>query len=189
MVFSIALSVPAMESMCMAPIWCNLPWSTETNAAWAQAFGLFITFGLQVGLLYLTLREQREARLERRAGEVARQRGDTTCAGVASILRSLTQEDMCKNLWAGNCRHGGFAFEKGLYFTLPEYLLRKCESFKHQIEAPITLQQNETARFLLVFQFPYPKFEAVLNDVERLNFGKTILVWDDSGKPIKIRRD
>ena len=83
MVFSIALSVPAMESMCMAPIWCNLPWSTETNAAWAQAFGLFITFGLQVGLLYLTLREQREARLERRAGEVARQRGDTTCAGVA----------------------------------------------------------------------------------------------------------
>ena len=45
------------------------------------------------------------------------------------------------------------------------------------------------ARFLLVFLFPYPKFDAVLEDVNRLNFGNTHLVWDDSGKPIEVRRD
>jgi hypothetical protein len=175
----------------MTPIWCNLPWWTETNAAWAQAFGLFITFFLQVGLLYLTLREQKEARHERRHAEVARQRSEVTCAAVTSALGSLTDEELTRHLWAGHFRHGGFAFDVGLHFQLPEYLLRKCEPYSDQIEHAMRPNQHlpVPTRFLLVFRFPFPEYNAVLEDVEQLHFGNAILVWDESGKAIKIRRD
>jgi len=96
------------------PIWCELPWWTEANATWVQAFGLVLTFLLQLYLLYLTLREQKAARLERRHDEVRRQREDVTCSGVTSILRTLPEEQMCTHLWAGHLRHAGFAFEKTL---------------------------------------------------------------------------
>jgi hypothetical protein len=58
-----------------------------------------------------------------------------------------------------------------------------------EISKPILLQQNQIARFLLVFIFPYPKFDAVLEDVNRLNFGNVHLVWDDNGKPISVPRN
>ena len=58
-----------------------------------------------------------------------------------------------------------------------------------EIAKPIPPEQHQTARFLLMFRFPYPKFDAVLNDLNRLNFGNIHIVWDDSGKPMKVRRD
>jgi hypothetical protein len=66
--------------------WCQLPWWTETNAAWVQSFGLILTFLLQLYLLYLTLREQKAAPIERRHDEFKRQRGDVTCAGATKVL-------------------------------------------------------------------------------------------------------
>ena len=164
-------------------------WWTETNAAWVQAIGLIVTLLLQLALLRLTLREQKEARRERRNDEVARQRNEVTCGGVTSILRTLTEEQLCTVLWAANFRHGGFAFEKGLYAQLPEFLRRKCDPFMDEIDKPIPPEQHQIARFLLVFRFPYPEFDAVLEDVNRLNFGNVHIVWDDDGKPMKVRRD
>ena len=108
---------------------------------------------------------------------------------MTSALRALSEEELCNHLWAGNFRHGGFAFEKGLYAQLPEYLRRKCDPFMEEINKPIPPAQHTTARFLLVFRFPYPDFDAVLGDVNRLNFGNTHLVWDDLGKPIKVPRN
>jgi hypothetical protein len=170
------------------PIWCELPWWTETNAVWVQAFGLILAFLLQLYLLYLTLREQKAARLERRHDEVRRQRSDVTCAGITSILRTLPEDQLCIHLWAGHFRRAGFAFDKTLYGQLPEYLRRKSDSFMEDIKKPISIQENQTARFLLVFIFPYPKFDAVLEDVNRLHFGNVHLVWDDDGKPISVPR-
>lgn len=166
-----------------------MPWWTETNGVWAQAFGLVATVLLQLALIWLTLREQRGAREERRVAERMRQRSETTCAGVTNIVRDKSETELCNILWAGNFRHAGFAFEKELYMQLPEYLLRKCEPFMEQINAQHSLQQLHIGRFLLVFRFPYPAFDAVLDDIDRLNFGNGILVWDEGGKPIKIRRD
>jgi hypothetical protein len=40
-----------------------------------------------------------------------------------------------------------------------------------------------------VFRFPYPVFDAVLTDVNRLHSGNVHLVWDDEGNPIKAPRD
>lgn len=170
-------------------VWSAPTWWTETNATWVVALGLFPTLFLQALLLWLTLREQKAARMERKQSEISRQRSDVTCAGITSILRSLNEEQLCMHLWAGNFRHGGFAFEKALYTQLPEYLMRKCEPFLDDIAAPIRPGDNQVARFLLVFRFPYPKFDVVLDDVNRLNFGNVPIVWDESGKPIKIRRD
>jgi hypothetical protein len=116
-----------------------MPWWTETNAAWVQSFGLILTFLLQLYLLYLTLREQKVARLERRHDEVKRQRADVTCAGVTSILRTLPGDQLCLHLWAGHFRHAGFAFEKALYGQLPEYLRRKCDPFMDEINKPISV--------------------------------------------------
>jgi hypothetical protein len=146
-------------------------------------------FGLQLLLAFYTLRDQREARRERQLNEIARQRGEVTCGGVCSILRSLSETELCTNLWALNFKHGGFAFEKGLYAQLPEFLRRKCDPFMNEIAEPIPLEQHKSARFLLMFRFPYPNFDAVLDDINRLNFGNVHIVWDDSGKPIKVRRD
>ena len=58
-----------------------------------------------------------------------------------------------------------------------------------EIARPIPSEQHKIVRFLLVFRFSYPNFDAVLEDVDRLNFGNTHIVWDDSGKPIRVRRD
>lgn len=173
----------------MIPSWCGQTWWTETNATWVEALALIPIFTLQIILACFTLREQKEARRERRQGEIARQRSEVTCGGVTSILRSLTEEQLCNVLWAGNFRHGGFAFEKGLYAQLPEYLMRKCDPFMDDIAKPIPLDQHQIARFLLVFRFPYPSFDAVLEDINRLNFGNVHIVWDDNGKPIKVRRN
>jgi hypothetical protein len=170
------------------PVLCNLPWWTETNAAWLEAIALIAIFALELLIGFFELQEKRAARRERRHAEVARQRSEVTCGGVTSILRSLTEEQLCLHLWAGNFRRAGFAFEKGLYSQLPEYLRRHCDGFMEEIARPIPLEQHQTARFLLVFRFPYPEFDAVLDDVNRLNFGNVHIVWDDSGKPIKVPR-
>jgi hypothetical protein len=143
---------------------------------------------LQLYLLYLTLREQKAARLERRHDEVRRQREDVTCSGVTSILRALPEEQMCTHLWVGHLRHAGFAFEKTLHGQLPEYLRRKCDPFLDEVKKSISIQENQAARFLVVFIFPYPKFDAVLEDVNRLHFGNVHLVWNDEGKPIDVPR-
>jgi hypothetical protein len=171
-------------------------WWTESNAAWAEAIALVFIFLLELALGYLELenhradrQERREARHERRQAEIARQRSEVTCDGVTSVLRSLSEPEMCKNLWAGHFRHAGFAFEKTLFRQLPEYLRRKCEPFTKEIDAPIGSIEHQRARFLLVFRFPYPTYEAVLEDVDRLNFGNIHLVWDENGEPIPVRRD
>jgi len=166
----------------------NSTWWTEARAAWTEAFALVFIFELELVLAYFTLQERKEARLERRQNEIARQRSEVTCGGITQILRSLTQEQMCLHLWAGNFRHGGFAFEKDLLGQLPEYLRRKCDPFMDQIKQPIPPEQHKVARFLLVFRFPYPSFDAVLDDVNRLNFGNVHIVWDDDGKPIGVPR-
>jgi hypothetical protein len=175
---------------------CNLPWWTETNATWVAAFaacaaaiGLIPTLLLQVRLFQLTRRDQLAAQVERQHAEIARQRSDVTCGGVTSILRNLTEGDFCRILWAGNLRHAGFAFEKGLYAQLPEYLRRKCDPFMKEIERPITVEQNRIARELLIFRFPYPNYNAILDDVNRLNFGNAHIVWDEDGKPLNVNRD
>jgi hypothetical protein len=175
--------------MHMIPGCLSQNWWTEAHAAWAEAFALILIFGLELILAYFTLREHKEARHERRQAEIARQRSDVTCAGVTSILRALPEEQLCQHLWAGHFRHAGFAFEKNLYGQLPEYLRRKAEPFRGEIEKPIQLDQHKIARFLLVFRFPYPAFDAVLADVNRLNFGNIHLVWDDSGRPITVPRN
>ncbi len=182
--------------MLIVPIWCNQPWWTETNAAWLEAIALIAIFSLELILAYFTLqdhreerRERQEQRRERRQAEIARQRSEVTCGGVCSILRTMSQEQLCTNLWAHNFRHGGFAFEKGLYAQLPEFLRRKCDPFMNEIAEPIPPEQHKIARFLLMFRFPYPDFDAVLDDINRLNFGNVHIVWDDTGKPINVRRD
>lgn len=171
-------------------------WWTDTNAAWTEAIALTLVFLLELMLGFLHLQERREDRLEReearherRQAEIARQRSEVTCGGVTSIIRSLSYEEMCANLWAGHFRHAGFAFEKGLYFQLPEYLQRKCEPFMDQINEPIGPEEHKTGRFLLVFRFPYPNYDAVLDDVNHLNFGNVHLVWDENGKPINVQRN
>jgi hypothetical protein len=174
--------------MYIIPICLDRPWWTEAHAAWAEAIALILIFVLELILAYFTLQEHKEARHERRQAEIARQRSEVTCAGVTSILRTMPEEQLCLHLWAGHFRHGGFAFEKGLCAQLPEYLRRKCDPFTDEIAKPISPEQNKIARFLLVFRFPYPNFDAVLADVNKLNFGTIHLVWDDSGKPIKVPR-
>ncbi len=175
--------------MNMIAICLSHNWWAEANAAWAEAIALTLIFALELILAYFTLQEHKEARHERRQAEIARQRNEVTCAGVTSILRSMPEEQLCAHLWAGHFRHAGFAFEKELYGQLPEYLRRKCDPFMAEIAKQIPTEQRTTARFLLVFRFPHPNFDAVLVDVNRLNFGNIHLVWDESGKPIKVPRN
>jgi hypothetical protein len=176
-------------SMLLILDWCGQTWWTETNATWIEALSLIPIFTLQLILAFFTLREQKEARRERRLSEIARQRSEVTCGGVCSILRTFSEKELCTNLWALNFRHGGFAFEKGLYAQLPEFLRRKCDPFMQEIANPILPEQHQVVRFLLMFRFPYPDFDAILEDINRLNFGNTHIVWDDNGNPIKVRRD
>lgn len=170
--------------MHLIPVCFDQAWWTEAHAAWAEAIALILIFGLELILAYFTLQEHKEARHERRQAEIARQRGEVTCAGVTSILRAMPEEQLCQHLWAGHFKHSGFAFEKGLYAQLPEYLRRKCDPFMDEIGKQISPEQNK-----MVFRFPYPNFDAVLADVNRLNFGNIHLVWDDLGKPIKVPRN
>ena len=167
----------------------NISWWTEAHAAWTEAVALILIFLLDSVLAYFTLQERRDARHERRQSEIARQRSEVTCAGVTQIMRNLSESEMCNVLWAGHFRHAGFAFEKELYGQLPEYLMRKCDPFIDDIKKAHPHEYLKTARILLVFRFPYPSFDAVLDDVNRLNFGNVHLVWDESGKPIKVKRD
>jgi len=176
--------------------WIASGWWTEANAAWTEAIALILIFGLELWLAFGEIRERREERQERREehherrmAAIDRQRGDVTCFGPISILRSLAEDRMCEVLFAHTYRHGGFAFDSALYGQLPEYMRNKCEPFMEQLRTPIPPDQHKTARFLLAFRFPYPSYEAVLADVEQLHFGDAILVWDDGGKPIKVRRD
>jgi hypothetical protein len=169
------------------PVLCNLPLWTETNAAWAQAIGVFAAFAGQLVLLALTLREQRAARLERYQNEIRRQRSEVTCSGVTLALRSLPDDKMITHLWAGHFRHAGFAFDVSLYHQLPEYLRRKCEPFEEDMNKPRPEHFYKTTRSLLVYKFPFPEFDAILEDVYRLNFDGCLFVWDDHGNPIQIR--
>lgn len=107
---------------------------------------------------------------------------------MTSILRTLREEELCTHLWAGTFKRSGFALEKGQYAQLPEYLRRKCDPLMEEITKPIPPEQHTKARFLLVLRFPYPNFDAILDDVNRLNFGNTHIVWDDLGKPIRVPR-
>jgi len=175
--------------MPIIPICSDQTWWTEARAAWTEALALILIFGLDSVLAYFTLQERKEARNERRQAEIARQRSEVTCVGITSILRTLPEEQLCAHLWAGHFRHGGFAFEKQLYAQLPEYLRRKCDPFMDDINKQMPPEQYQIARFLLVFMFPYPDFDAVLADVNRLNFGNIHLVWDESGKPIVVPRN
>jgi hypothetical protein len=151
----------------------------------ADSVGLFLSIGER--------REQREARAEereeRRQHRIGWQRAEVTCGGVTEILRNMDEENLCKTLHAGQFRHAGFAFETGLHGLLPEYLRLKCEPFIKEITRAITPEQNKIARRLLVYRFPYPDFDAIYADIWRLNFGNTLLVWDENGKPIKVPRD
>src|SRR6266566_4874100 len=83
----------------------------------------------------------------------------------------------------------GFAVEKDLYTQLPEYLRRKCDALMDETRRPMAAEAQTKLRFLLVFRFPYPHFDAVLADVNRLHFGNARTVWDDNGKPIKASRN
>ena len=162
-------------------------WWTQANAAWIEAIALIGILIADFFLVLFALQERKEAREERRHAEVARQRSEVTCAGVTSVLHSLSNEQLYANLWAGHFRRAGFAFEKNLLTQLPEYLRIKCEAFADAINAPIAPEAHQKARFLLVFRFPYPKYDAVLADIERLHF--ETLVWDESGKPVNFSRD
>jgi len=154
--------------------------------AWIEAFALIGILVADLFLARFALQERREAREERRQAEIARQRSEVTCGGITSIRRNVSEEELCNTLWASHFKHAGFAFEKDLFTKLPEYLRRKCDPFMEAITSPIAAEAHLNSRFLLVFRFPYPNFHAVLADVNRLHFGNAHLVWDESGKPIKV---
>lgn len=125
---------------------------------------------------------------DHKRAELLHQRGDVTCGQVTMVMRNLSENEMCTHLWAMNSRHAGFAFEKELFYQLPDYLRNKCAMVLPDITKPIPAMEHHNARFLLTFRFPYPNFSLILEEVERLNFGNTIIVWDDSGNPIPIKR-
>lgn len=154
--------------------------------AWIEAIALIGILVVDLFLARSAIQERREARKERFQEERARQRSEVTCAGVTSILRDMTEEQLCLTLWASHFRQAGFAFEKDIYPQLPEYLRRKCEPVIDEIKRPIPPGAQQNARFLLVFRLPYPAFDAVLTDVNRLHFGNVHLVWDDQGNQIKV---
>jgi len=169
--------------------WLDQTWWTEAHATWTGAVALVLIFVLDSVLACFQLRENKEARNERRLADIDRQRSEVTLGELTSMLRSLSEEQLCTVLWASNFRHAGFAFEKDFYVQLPEYLKRKCDPIMEEIKKPITPEAHQKARFLLVFRFPYPKFDAVLEDVARLNLGSIHLVWDEDGKPIRVARN
>ena len=130
-------------------------WWTEAHATWTGAVALILIFVLDSVLACFHLRENQEARHERRLAEIDRQRSEVTLGELTSMLRSLNEEQLCTVLWASNFRHAGFAFEKDFYAQLPEYLRRKCDPILEEIKKPTTPEAHQKARFLLVFRFPY----------------------------------
>lgn len=168
--------------------WIDQTWWTEVHATWTEDVALTLIFFMNSALAFFQLREHKEARRERRLAEIDRQRSEVTLGEISSMLRSLNEEQLCSVLWASNFKHAGFAFEKDLFAQLPEYLRRKCDPILEEIKKPIAPLALEKARFLLVFRFPYPRFDAVLEDIRKLNCGNGHLAWDEAGKPIKVAR-
>jgi hypothetical protein len=160
-------------------------WWTDAHAAWTEAIALILIFGCDFWLALRALEERRENREERKEAEKARQRSEITCAGTSPLLRSSTPEEFCEAAWRSHFHHPGFAFEKTLYPQLPEFLRIKCEPFLKEIVSPIQQSQGKLLRILLVFRFPYPRYDAVLEDVRRLNFGDSCIIWNEAGKPIE----
>ena len=164
-------------------------WWTEVHAVWMEAFALIGILLADLFLAFFTLQERREARRERRRVEIAKQRSEVTLARITALERTLSEEDACNTLWHRDFKHAGFAVEKDLYTQLPEYLRRKCDALMDETRSPMAPDAHTKLRFLLVFRFPYPNFDAVLEDVHRLHIGNARTVWDDNGKPIKAARN
>lgn len=178
-----------LEATLYIMAWIDQTWWTEAHATWTGAVALVLIFVLDSVLAWFQLRENKEARNERRLADIDRQRSEVTLGELTSMLRSLNEEQLCTVLWASNFRHAGFAFEKDFYAQLPEYLRRKCDPIMEEIKKPVAPEAHQKARFLLVFRFPYPRFDAVLEDVSKLNLGSIHLVWDEDGKPIRLARN
>jgi hypothetical protein len=165
------------------------PWHWLTygqNASGIQAVAAVLATFAAVAAGIFAARAYYVSKEQTRQAEVTRQRSDTTCAGVTEILSSLSDDDKIRHLWAGHYRHAGFAFNKSFVHQLPEYLRRKCDPFSEKIAEVYPAQRYQIANFLLVFRFPYPNFDVVLDDVRRLNFGSSCFVWDDEGRRIAV---
>lgn len=170
---------------------------------WAGAIALILILAADLILAFFDIRERREARqeraelrkereemrAERRYAEIERQRSEVTCTHVGFYERAKTDNDLCAELWAQNSKLPGFAVEKHLFQKLPEYLMKKCDRFLTEIGRSTTSETTKVYRPLIVFTFPYPDFDAVLDDIRRRNFGDEHFVWDVNGKRIKVRRD
>ena len=169
----------------MMPVSVEITWWTEGHAVWIEISALIGILVANCFLAFFTLQERIEARKERRQAEIARQRSEVTLAGITAVERAMSQEDACNTLWRRDFKHAGFAVEQDLYAELPEYLRRKCDALMDEMKRPIAPEAQTKLRFLLVFRLPYPNFDAVLADVNRLHRGNARTVWDDNGKPIK----
>ena len=91
---------------------------------------------------------------------------------------------LCKNLWVNYTnKQAAFGVDKSLSFQLHEYLRRKAEPHSSEIGRAVV---GTGTRHLLIFKFPYPDFNAVLDDLRVLNFGEKLVVWDRDGRPIKV---
>jgi hypothetical protein len=160
-------------------------WFTEAHAAWMEAIALILIFVVELRLAFVTLSERREAREERKEAELSRQRSDVFCGGVVFKPVTLNDDEYCLKVWEESFKHAGFAFDKLLYHSVPEYLRRKCEAHMKDIAAPFQ-QAHGNTRLFFAFVFPYPKYDGVLADIRRLNFGTSCLAWDENGKQIKL---
>ena len=185
MILPLEVSTARKDDMPMIPLSVEGTWWTEAHAVWVTAFALLGILVADLCLAFFALQERSEARRERRQGEIARQRSEVTLAGITALERSMSEEDACNTLWHRDFKHAGFAVEKDLYTQLPEYLRRKCDALMDETRRPMAPDAQAKLRFLLVFRLPYPNFDAVLADVNRLHRGNARTVWDDNGKPIK----
>ena len=189
MILPLGVSKAQKDDMPMIPVSVEGAWWTEAHAVWIEAFALIGILVADLFLAFFAVQERREARRERRQMEIASQRSEVTLAGITALERTMSEEDACNTLWHRDFKHAGFAVEKDLYTQLPEYLRRKCDALMDETRRPMAPDAHTKLRFLLVFRFPYPNFDAVLQDVNRLHFGNARTVWDDNGKPIKLSRN
>jgi len=189
MILPLGIPIARKDDMLMMPVSVEGTWWTEAHAVWIEAFALIGILVADLFLAFSTLQERREVRKERRQAEIARQRSEVTLAGITAVERTMSEEDACHTLWHRDFKHAGFAVEKDLYTQLPEYLRRKCDALMDETRSPMAPEAHTKLRFLLVFRFPYPNFDAVLADVNRLHFGNARTVWDDNGKPLKVFRN
>ena len=189
MILPLGIPIARKDYMLMMPVSVEGTWWTEAHAVWIEAFALIGILVADLFLAFSTLQERREVRKERRQAEIARQRSEVTLAGITAVERTMSEEDACHTLWHRDFKHAGFAVEKDLYTQLPEYLRRKCDALMDETKRPMAPEAHTKLRFLLVFRFPYPNFDAVLADVNRLHFGNARTVWDDNGKPLKVFRN